>query len=165
EDDPAGPRLEPGALRALLRQKDQGIVDRLAGPRVEHDGVLGADAVPIAARAVDGIDAQHPLALLGESSEVARALLGLDPALSNGGPHVAESGDQDFLHREVGERERIGRRVSRILSGEGDVVAPELTRESPGPAEDPRQLRGDERDQLVHLALATGAARARFTRD
>ena len=113
-------------------------MNRLAGPRVEHDGVVVADAVSIAARAVDGVDAQHPFALLRESAEVARAFLGLDPAPANDGPHVAQRGHEDFLHREVGERERVGRRVARILAGERDVVAPELARESPGPSEDPR---------------------------
>src|SRR5262245_64726711 len=129
-------------------------MDGLAGPRVEHDGVFGADAVAIAARAVDRIDAEHPVALLRESAAIARALLGLDPAPANGGPHIAERGHQNFLHREIGERERVGRRVARLLSSERDVVTPELACQSPDPAEDPRQLRGEKRDQVVHLALA-----------
>jgi hypothetical protein len=52
-----------------------------------------------------------------------------------------------------------------MLSGERDVVTPELARESPDPAEDPRQLRGEKRDQVAHLALAAEAATAQFTRD
>ena len=110
--------LEPGSFRALLRQVHQGIVNRLGRPRVEHDRVAVAGAVTVFACAVDGIDGEHPVALRGESTEVTRSFFGLDPAAANGGAHVTKGGHQDLLHRQIGERERVGVRGAGMFSGE-----------------------------------------------
>ena len=117
---------------------------------MEHDRVAVAGPVAVLAGAIDGIDGEHPLALLGESAEIARRFLGLDSTAANDRAHVAQRGDQDLLHRQVRERERVGVRGSGVLSGERDIVPAKLTREGARPADGARQLRRQELEQIVH---------------
>jgi len=125
-------------------------MDRLLISQVQHDRVAIARAIAVFACAVDGIDCQHPLALLGESTEVAGAFFGLDPAAPNDWTHVAQGGDEDLLHGQIGERERVGVGEAGVLPAEGDVVTAELPRERARPADGTRQLRREQLDQLVH---------------
>jgi len=113
---------------------------------VQHDRVAVTRAIPILARAVDGIDTENPLALVAKTAQVARGFFGFDPAAANGRPHVAKRGYQELLDGEVGQGERVGVRDARVLATERDVVTPKLPRESARPSEDPRQVRGEEPD-------------------
>ena len=126
---------------------------------MHNNGVAIPGSIAVLLGTINRINGNCQRTLLCKVRHVSGRFFALNATGTQYGVSIAECGDQQFLDRQIRERQRIGVGIARRFAIDGDVELPKSFRHRSAPAHNGRQCQLQSLDDFVcvHVLLFNGS--------